>query len=443
MSEFFGNGSRFTGAADNVRRQVQCPLHAQQPIPHGLFRLDGEPQNVLGRVHVAVMDGAATRARPSSYVQRHLDHAMAATATGLAGRRPAIHDDRFAPVPPGLVLHLPPELAHAHVGDGASEVAVLHHPLHVQVFQGDDIGALHDSRGGLVQEVGAGGGDMGVNLGDADPLFRAPLAALLHPGQPALLALEVAQLALEVARVAGLPSVAGDRHVADAQIDADGLPCGLQRPDKFFATERHEIPAARVLAHRHHLRRAVRYPRPADIERAQLWQLEQRAGRVGSRHLPLVELIPDRLLVVAALEARELGAALEEILERLVLVDQRLGQAPARAFFQELVARFPGQLGDGRVQCARVYRRDLADFAGLPVDALAQIYATVQQAGLLSGEQGDVPHEPRVAELHRQLLALRGVRVNAESIGFELLVHVEYDNAHSIIMQQVGHAKSR
>ncbi|MBK7542491.1 MAG: hypothetical protein IPI57_12065 [Candidatus Competibacteraceae bacterium] len=51
MSEFFGDGSRFTGAADNVRRQVQCPLHAQQPIPHGLFRLDGEPQNVLGRVH--------------------------------------------------------------------------------------------------------------------------------------------------------------------------------------------------------------------------------------------------------------------------------------------------------------------------------------------------------------------------------------------------------
>jgi len=30
MSEFFGDGSRFIGAADNVRRQVQCPLHAQR-----------------------------------------------------------------------------------------------------------------------------------------------------------------------------------------------------------------------------------------------------------------------------------------------------------------------------------------------------------------------------------------------------------------------------
>ena len=68
MSEFFGDGSRFIGAADNVRRQVQCPLHAQQPIPHGLFRLDGELQYVLGRVHVAIVDGAATRARPGSYI---------------------------------------------------------------------------------------------------------------------------------------------------------------------------------------------------------------------------------------------------------------------------------------------------------------------------------------------------------------------------------------
>ena len=149
------------------------------------------------------------------------------------------------------------------------------------------------------------------------------------------------------------------------------------------------------------------------------------------------------MLVEAAFELWELGAALEEVFESLVLIDQRLRDATARSSAQKLVARFPGQLGDGRVQCARVYRRDLADFAGLPVDALAQIYATVQQARLLAGEQGRIPREPRIAELHRQLLALRGVRVNAESIGFELRVHVEYDNAHSIIMQEVGHAKSR
>lgn len=443
MSEFFGDGSRFIGAADNVRRQVQCPLHAQQPIPHGLFRLDGEPQYVLGRVHVAIVDGAATRARPGSYIHRHLDLAMTAAATCLAGRRPAIHDDRFAPVPLGLVLHLPPELAHPDIGDVAGEVVVLHHPLHVQVFHADDIGTANDGRGGLVQEIGTAGGDMGVQLGDADPLFRAPLAALLHPRQPPLLPLEVAQASLEVARVAGLVAGAGDRNVADAEVNAHRLPGGRHRLDEFLATERHEVAPAGVLADRRHLRRAVRYPRPADLERAQLGQLEQRPGRVGSRHLPLVELIPNRLLVVSALETRELGAALKEILERLVLIDQRLGQAPARAFFQKLVARFPRKLRDGRVQRARVYRLDLADFSGLPVDTLAQIDAAVQQAGLLAGEQGGIPREARVAELHRQLLALGGVRVDAESIGFELRVHVEYDNAHSISLQQVGHAKSR
>lgn len=123
---------------------------------------------------------------------------------------------------------------------------------------------------------------MGVNLGDLGPLAVAPVAALLHPGQPALLALEVAQLALEVARVAGLVAVAGDRNVADAEVNADRPPGGRQRLDEFLAHERHEIPAAGVFADRRHLRRAGRYPRPADLEGAQLRELEQRAGRVGS-----------------------------------------------------------------------------------------------------------------------------------------------------------------
>ena len=60
-----------------------------------------------------------------------------------------------------------------------------------------------------------------------------------------------------------------------------------------------------------------------------------------------------------------------------------------------------------------VHRRDLADFAGLPVDALAQVYPAMQQADLLSGEQGGIPHETRVTEFHSQLLALGGVRVEA------------------------------
>lgn len=88
MSEFFGDGSRFTGAADNVRRQVQCPLHAQQPIPHGLFRLDGEPQNVLGRVHVAVMDGLLLADRRTRHARRGRSgpYAMPSSTTGVVAR---------------------------------------------------------------------------------------------------------------------------------------------------------------------------------------------------------------------------------------------------------------------------------------------------------------------------------------------------------------------
>lgn len=123
MSEFFGDGSRFIGSVGPLAPTSSCSLHAQRPDALGPFRLDGESHYVQRGVHVAIMDSAAVRARPDSHAKRHLDDPMAAAMTGLAGRCPAVHDDRFAPVPPGLVLHLPPELAHAHVGDGASEVA--------------------------------------------------------------------------------------------------------------------------------------------------------------------------------------------------------------------------------------------------------------------------------------------------------------------------------
>ena len=120
FDEFSGSVRVSLGLPTTFADKFNVPS-AQQPIPHGLFRLDGEPQDVLGRVHVSVVDGAAAWARPGSHVQRHLEHPMAAAMTGLAGRRPAIHDDRLATVPLGLVLDLPPELAHAHVGYGAGD----------------------------------------------------------------------------------------------------------------------------------------------------------------------------------------------------------------------------------------------------------------------------------------------------------------------------------
>ena len=80
------------------------------------------------------MDGATFRACPNPNLERQLGQAMTAIATGLASRSPAIHDDRFSPVPLGLVLDLPPELTHAHVRYSAGQVAVLDHAGNIQVF---------------------------------------------------------------------------------------------------------------------------------------------------------------------------------------------------------------------------------------------------------------------------------------------------------------------
>lgn len=78
--------------------------------------------------------------------------------------------------------------------------------------------------------------------------FAPPRAAAAPPAS-LLLARKRSLLALEVARVAGLP-FAADRHVANSPIDADGFPGGGQRFDGFLARERHEVAPASVLANR-------------------------------------------------------------------------------------------------------------------------------------------------------------------------------------------------
>lgn len=81
-------------------------------------------------------------------------------------------------------------------------MVVIDHSGHVQVFQADDIGALDDGGGGLVQEIRATCGDSGVNPRNLDPLPIPPVTALFHPRQPPLLALEVSQTPFQVARIA-------------------------------------------------------------------------------------------------------------------------------------------------------------------------------------------------------------------------------------------------
>ena len=98
-----------------------------------------------------------------------------------------------------------------------------------------------------MQEIRATCGDSGVNPRNLDPLPIPPVTSLFHPRQPPLLALEVSQTPFQVARIAGLPAVAIDDHILDAQVQANRIAGGWQGLNLDLARKRHEVAPVRRL----------------------------------------------------------------------------------------------------------------------------------------------------------------------------------------------------
>ena len=133
--------------------------------------------DILSGANIPIMPGSAIGTRPISDFQRQGLLIGTATRTGFTGRREAIHHHHLAAIPRRFIGDLAAKFSHTHVGNRARQAVVLDHPLDVQVFEGDDIGAADYRRGGLVQEVSAHRRNVGVNLGDLDPLPSAAGAA--------------------------------------------------------------------------------------------------------------------------------------------------------------------------------------------------------------------------------------------------------------------------
>lgn len=121
-------GSRFP------RGIYHSPIHAQAPVfttgkPSKPFR-----QHVLRGIDVAVMGGAAYRARPFPNIQPQLTQDMSATSTGLGAWIPPIRYHQSTAVPLGLVLNLTAELSEGGIGEVPSQLRVLNHVPHREVI---------------------------------------------------------------------------------------------------------------------------------------------------------------------------------------------------------------------------------------------------------------------------------------------------------------------
>ena len=387
--------------------------------------------DIFRRVDIAVVPGSAIGTGPFPNPQRHDFLIATAVATRFACRLPAVYYHHLPPVPIRFVFNLPAEFAHADIGDSARKAVVFQHPGHVQVFQLNHVRAADNRRGGLVQEVGAHRRDVGVNLSNPASLLTAPVAAFLHPGQPALLALEVLQLALEMARIArldGVVAIPTHHHVLDAQIQTDRLSGQGQCRNLDFTSKRHKVAALWRPADRRHFRDARRHLRPAHLERAQLWQLEEFAGLVGALNLALVQLIAHGLAVVPTFKFGIAGflAGLDptkEGVERLVLVNQALRQTTGRGIRQ------PWEL-------TALPFRDLL----IQRNVVVALFPFFPRFAALF--QATIPHETSVAELNRQLLTLVSGRIEPEFVGFEFCAHGEYCTGfHSAIQEEFRHGQ--
>ncbi|SEQ23170.1 hypothetical protein SAMN05216188_102489 [Lentzea xinjiangensis] len=315
--------------------------------------------DVLRRVDVPAVPGAASRARPMPGGELQLGEQVPAGGAGLAGGVPAVDHDQATACSFALVLRLSPELAPAGVGKGAGEASVAHRALDVEVLDHDHVSRPHERGTGAVQEVVPSVADLAMSTGDLGLRLEPVVAAASTARQPALVAGQVSGLAVQKTRVGHPRSVARHQEARQPEADTDHVVRG---------------PESSRVAHVHSERHApttVGFSGDNDHRRVQLAGIHavegpgelQRCARPGqdqrtTSHPERRSRVVRALFAGSGLGPRVAGLPGKEVLERRVLVTQRLLQRHTGHFRQEteIVATPPrGQRGvrfPARSSCA-------------------------------------------------------------------------------------------
>ena len=346
-------------------------------------------QDVLRRVDVPVVPGAAGRARPLPGAQAQLREQVPARRAGLARRVPPADHDQFPAVPLALVLKLAAELAPAAVADGAGQMPVADHAGDVEVLDHDHVRRADQTGAGAVQEVPPGIADLAVGTGH----LRRGLGPVSRPlpaaGQAPLVPGQVAGLARQVPRVGDLLPVR--RHAPRSTPTA--CPVGPAVQGAGVDGEGHIPAAARLPGHDHH--RGVQRghvdvrPGPGEPQRGCCLGQPQLAAAHREGAAGVVRGLP----AAAGFEPRAAGASGEERGECLVLVAECLLQRHRGDLVQE------GQV--------RVLLHDGQRGVGLGIGGAL---AFGLPAGV-PGSQGPVPHHTDAAEgaVQHLLLLFAGI----------------------------------
>ncbi len=156
---------------------------------------------------------------------------MPAARASLARRVEATDPYERTPALGALVLKQSRELSERGIRHSFRQMMVSRHALRIQILHAQDLVLVREHGSDLVQGIGPGIGDFGVDPSNPLPLFQVPVARLLvlastlSAGKPALLPRELALVFLEMARIPDFSSVREIRKRLDAEVDSD-LPVG-------------------------------------------------------------------------------------------------------------------------------------------------------------------------------------------------------------------------
>jgi len=181
-------------------------------------------QDVLSGVQVPVVQGAAGGARPVPCSQGKLRKEVSAVGAQFRRREEPVNDHQGPPIPGGLVLQLPAELAPPGITDRFREVVVANHVPHRQILNDDQIVAANHASAGLVEEVPAGVGDPGIRFRDPGFGLAPVLRSLGLAGHHPLVAGQSLFLAAQDLRMRDPFTVGGDHEVLEPKVDANGRP---------------------------------------------------------------------------------------------------------------------------------------------------------------------------------------------------------------------------
>jgi hypothetical protein len=292
-------------------------------------------KDVLRRVQVPVVAGAAGRASPRPDLQGKLGEHEPAGRAHLRARVPAVNHDQLTAGTLALVFQLAAELAPAAVRNGPGHAPVADHVLHSEVLDRDQVVAADQAGGGLVQEVAAGAGDLAVGPGYLGPGLGPVGRAFLAAGQPPLVAGQVAGLALQVPGIGDPVAFAGHREVVHAQINTH-RPAGRGQRLRWLGIDgqRHVPAAVGLFGHEHRGRVQPGHvdvrPRPHERQRARDLSEAQHTAAHSERRPGVLR----RLAALAGLKPRIAGSSGEERGERPLLVAQGLLQRDRRHLVQ-------------------------------------------------------------------------------------------------------------